>query len=77
MKKINWDICAYCKKTKKEVILEFCCIDGSICVECSDKWHRNNPKALSKKTTSILLKIYKSKKKIYRKNAANGKPAVC
>ena len=53
--KVDWNVCAYCKKRRGEVEMEFSCIDGSICVNCSDKWHNNHPKALSKRETSLLL----------------------
>ena len=54
---MNWDICAYCKKTRDEVILEFSCLDGSICSNCSKLWHKNNPKAMSKEDTKQAIKI--------------------
>jgi len=56
---INWDVCSYCKKTKDEVELKFSWMKGSICVNCSDKWHKDYPKALSKGNINVYLKLWK------------------
>lgn len=56
---IDWNICAYCKRKQGEVTFEFSCIDGSICTNCSDKWYKDHPKALSKKDTALCLSMLK------------------
>ena len=59
--KPNWDICTYCKKTKEEVSFEFSWVEGYICTNCSDKWHEDHPKAMSREDVLNIKKYLDGK----------------
>ena len=61
---VDFNKCSYCGTRKN---LEFSWMEGAICENCSEQWHKDHPRALSKvetlTLTSMLSENIKSKTK--------------